>query len=298
MNNQTWKNFERSVARYFGTERMPLSGMSNFLEKQDTLSDNFFIECKLRTKLPIWDFWAKNGDFRLKNDWLVIHSKSFKKWIKPEKNTNKFKAVLSLYDKTEKLAEGSGKIPIIAIKKFKMRGFLLIIKEKDMDKIKQIIEPEVEFNLKPQHKAAKINTNYLSISDILPLVREAKNFINFLVGKPVVDFLAEVKIDDVSFYQISKEMAKSIFKKVPIYEIFVEQGNERLIRKLEEAENYNVEPENITLNTSVFTWIKAHPQQLIDELENLVYQGAFPKRDYLVLAKEIAKRISIKTTIN
>jgi len=296
MNSQTWKNFERQVARYFGTERMPLSGMSNYLEKQDTLSDYFFIECKLRSKLPIWDFWERNGDFRLRDEWLVIHSKNFKR-PKIKVNTNRFKAVLTLYNKTEKLSEGSGKIPIVAVKKFKKRGFLLIIKEKDMDKIKQLIEPEVEYGLQPQIKTEKISTDYLSISSALPLVKETKNFINLLAEKPKVDILAEVRIMGDTFCQINKKTAERLFNKLPIYEINTNGGDERLIKDLNKANNYNVLPEDVAVNNNVLIWLKEHTQLLINELENLVFKGLLDKQDFKVLVQEIRKKINIKTTI-
>ena len=45
-----WKNFERAVAKLFGTRRTPLSGGSSAHTRSDTLHSEIFIECKVRGK--------------------------------------------------------------------------------------------------------------------------------------------------------------------------------------------------------------------------------------------------------
>lgn len=52
--SHTWKNFEREVARFFGGERTPLSGMCESLTKADIMHEFIFAECKLRDNFAIF----------------------------------------------------------------------------------------------------------------------------------------------------------------------------------------------------------------------------------------------------
>ena len=52
----TWKRYERIIARKFGTERNPLSGInSKHNTYSDTLHDKYYIEVKMRSKIPFWN---------------------------------------------------------------------------------------------------------------------------------------------------------------------------------------------------------------------------------------------------
>ena len=87
---KSWKLLERKIAKMFGTERTPLSGGNSRITRSDTLSKDFFIECKLRKNPAVWN----------------------------------------LYERTEKLAKKEGKIPIVVIKKKNKQGELFIISDK------------------------------------------------------------------------------------------------------------------------------------------------------------------------
>jgi hypothetical protein len=94
----TWKAFEIKVARFFGSERTPLSGGASRQTRSDSLHPELFVECKFRAKLPVWD----------------------------------------LFIETQKLAKLEKKIPVVAIKKKGEDGFLFIIRPEDLQKIADI----------------------------------------------------------------------------------------------------------------------------------------------------------------
>lgn len=93
---ECWKSFERVVASYFGTKRVPLSGSnSGHGTNSDTLHDKLYIECKVRGKIALWQLFAD----------------------------------------TEKKAKIEGKIPVVAIKQKGEKGYLLIIRPDDLEKV-------------------------------------------------------------------------------------------------------------------------------------------------------------------
>ena len=93
---ECWKSFERVVASYFGTKRVPLSGSnSGHGTNSDTLHDKLYIECKVRSKIALWQ----------------------------------------LFVDTEKKAKIESKIPIVAVKQKGEKGYLLIIRPDDLEKV-------------------------------------------------------------------------------------------------------------------------------------------------------------------
>jgi hypothetical protein len=50
--SKQWKNVERKIAKFFGAERNPLSGIGSKHTGSDTLHPELFIEAKYREKLP------------------------------------------------------------------------------------------------------------------------------------------------------------------------------------------------------------------------------------------------------
>lgn len=95
-----WKSFERTVADFFGTRRVPLSGSnSGHGTNSDSLHPQFYIECKLRNKIALWQ----------------------------------------LFSDTENKAKVEGKIPIVAIKQKGAKGYLLIIRPDDLKNISDIM---------------------------------------------------------------------------------------------------------------------------------------------------------------
>lgn len=91
-----WKSFERTVANYFGTRRVPLSGSnSGHGTNSDSLHPKLYIECKVRSKFSLWQ----------------------------------------LFVDTEKKAKIEGKIPIVAVKQKGEKGYLLVMRPEDLPAI-------------------------------------------------------------------------------------------------------------------------------------------------------------------
>lgn len=64
----TSKNFEREVAKFFGTNRTPLSGMCDSISKADILHDKLFVECKLRADFAIFRKFREEQKQRREED--------------------------------------------------------------------------------------------------------------------------------------------------------------------------------------------------------------------------------------
>jgi len=96
-----WKGFERVVAEFFGTKRVPLSGSnSGHGTNSDTLSKDFYVECKFRNKFSIF----------------------------------------ALFKDTESKAKVEGKLPIVAVKQKNERGYLLVIRPEDLQQIAALLK--------------------------------------------------------------------------------------------------------------------------------------------------------------
>lgn len=94
-----WKSFERLVASFFGTKRVPLSGSnSGHGTNSDSLHPRLYIECKVRGKIALWQ----------------------------------------LFTDTEKKAKVEGKIPIVAIKQKGEKGYLLVLRPENLEKVNEI----------------------------------------------------------------------------------------------------------------------------------------------------------------
>lgn len=94
-----WKSFERVVAAYFGTRRVPLSGSnSGHGTNSDSLHPKLYIECKVRSKVALWQ----------------------------------------LFTDTEKKAKVEGKVPVVAVKQKGEKGYLLVMRPEDLEKISEI----------------------------------------------------------------------------------------------------------------------------------------------------------------
>lgn len=95
----TWKAFERLVATFFGTRRVPLSGSnSGHNTNSDSLHEDLYVECKVRAKFALW----------------------------------------TLFMDTEKKAKEEDKLPVVAIKQKGGRGYLLIIRPEDLERLHEI----------------------------------------------------------------------------------------------------------------------------------------------------------------
>lgn len=94
-----WKSFERLVANFFHTKRVPLSGSnSGHNTNSDSLHPKLYIECKVRNKFSLW----------------------------------------SLFLDTEQKAKVEKKLPVVAIKQKGEKGYLLVIRPEDLEKIAEI----------------------------------------------------------------------------------------------------------------------------------------------------------------
>lgn len=89
----TWKKREMQVARLLGSTRAPLSGGNGKQTRSDSLSKDFFIECKHRQR----------------------------------------HAVLSLYDEIKGFADVEGKIPLVVLTEHRRKGaFVLMPLDRDV----------------------------------------------------------------------------------------------------------------------------------------------------------------------
>ena len=67
MADKTWKARERQVAKYFNTNRTPLSGGSSRHTRSDSLHNELFVECKLRKKHTAISLWDETNEMAKKN---------------------------------------------------------------------------------------------------------------------------------------------------------------------------------------------------------------------------------------
>lgn len=182
--SSTWKKFELCVAKFFETDRTPLSGMAASLSKADTLHPRFFIECKLRQDFAIIRHY-KAAKKTLKGEGidkpLVFRITNFQKYrgdlwlfemiyweqllgtVNEVKDTegnprmvmlaNKFHmdrtqkadTLCNLYSRTNELAEREDKLPIVAIKMKGSIGWYIVVDPSILGKINQ-------FYIQHEHK--------------------------------------------------------------------------------------------------------------------------------------------------
>jgi len=95
MTNSHWKNIERKIANFFGSERTPLSGGNSKITRSDSLHDTLFIESKYR----------------------------------------KTHSAVSLWRKTKEMADKEGKIPVVALCEKGKPGFFLVIWSNDLQAV-------------------------------------------------------------------------------------------------------------------------------------------------------------------
>ena len=65
-----------------------------------------------------------------------------KKKILTKRIEKKKHSVISLWDKTSKLAQDEGKIPIVALCQKYRKGFWIVVKDDDLGKIQKIMEED------------------------------------------------------------------------------------------------------------------------------------------------------------
>jgi hypothetical protein len=84
MVEKLWKAVERKIAKLFGTERSPCSGMSGKMTASDTLHERLFIEVKYRAKNVVAT-WFKQAEQKGKKEGklpvIVLHIKGTHTWL-------------------------------------------------------------------------------------------------------------------------------------------------------------------------------------------------------------------------
>ena len=98
----TWKGRERQVARFFGTDRTPLSGGNSRYTRSDTLNKKLFVETKMR----------KN------------HS------------------AVTLWDQTNALAKQEGKTPVVALVEKGRPGFWVMVHSSDLESVAREVKSD------------------------------------------------------------------------------------------------------------------------------------------------------------
>ena len=81
---RAWQKFEQRVARFFGSERNPLSGSGAGLTASDTKHPALFIEAKLRVKSPVHRLFAKTeqeAKKEHKTPLLALQEKNHAGWL-------------------------------------------------------------------------------------------------------------------------------------------------------------------------------------------------------------------------
>ena len=66
-----------------------------------------------------------------------MKKKILKKTVEKKKHS-----VISLWDKTAKLAQDEGKIPVVALCQKHRKGFWIVVKDNDLNKLHQIMEKD------------------------------------------------------------------------------------------------------------------------------------------------------------
>ena len=95
----TWKQFERRVASFFGGKRVPLSGGNSGHTRADVMGvEGPFVEVKLRAKSATWSLW----------------------------------------ENTRELAKEEGKMPVVVLGKKYSKGFLIVVHSDDLDEFESI----------------------------------------------------------------------------------------------------------------------------------------------------------------
>ena len=75
---RAWKKLEERTAKKFNTQRTPLSGSMSKHTSSDTLSKQFYIECKFRKKISLNSLFKEISDKAKKEKKipiLVLHEK-------------------------------------------------------------------------------------------------------------------------------------------------------------------------------------------------------------------------------
>jgi len=166
MNKQTWKNFERTVAKNFGTERTALSGGNSKITRSDTMHDKLFIECKMRKSFSGIALY-KNIEIQAKKEKLIpvlilrqkdtntehllfksndiedvalaysisslpLEYRLDKDEVFVGKILTKRSALIRLFNETSVLAEKENKTPLVAIKEFRKKDYWFVLDPKNL----------------------------------------------------------------------------------------------------------------------------------------------------------------------
>ena len=72
MADKTWKAIERRIAKFFGSERTPLSGFNSKHTGADVIHEDLFIEVKMRKKIPFLTTFKQTLKLAKKEDKIPL----------------------------------------------------------------------------------------------------------------------------------------------------------------------------------------------------------------------------------
>jgi hypothetical protein len=104
MGDKLWKQFERRIARYFGTTRNPLSGSNGKHSESDSLHPRLYIEAKLRQKF----------------------------------------SVITLFDDTNIKAKKEKKIPVVCLTEKNRKGFYILVHSSQIKEVANEVIDEAD----------------------------------------------------------------------------------------------------------------------------------------------------------
>lgn len=183
MTDRSWKQAERRVASFFGTQRTSLSGGNSKITRSDTMHPRLFIEAKQRGRQPILEQWyackrdaTKAGKipavalsvYSREDHWILCHCddiiavaddlaaagghKDNVLFLKFKKTVI---ACVSLWIETDALAQDEGKVPVVALQEKRKPGFWIVAHVGDLEAIKR----ELRGRVNDQHNEVQNDQN-------------------------------------------------------------------------------------------------------------------------------------------
>lgn len=120
MANKAWKDFERRLARDWGTVRNALSGSNSKVSASDSHHPRLFLEGKLNVNSPFW----------------------------------------RLYQKSKPLADKEGKAVVLCLGKKSHKGYILAVHRNDLDAVvmERLRQAGVPIKTRKQVRAALLSS--------------------------------------------------------------------------------------------------------------------------------------------
>ena len=158
---KTWKTVELRIAKDFGVERTPLSGINSKHTGSDTLHETFYVEVKHGKNHIIemaYKLWRKFHIIHLKSfdgEGFMYHKEDIMRTVemglkmKPLTVFRTNSSIMTLYRKTAIKARAENKISLVALHATGATGYLIISKAEhiaiirdELIRIKELKEEE------------------------------------------------------------------------------------------------------------------------------------------------------------